>query len=85
MQNKLFGHQAVSRRLSKKLQDWYNVLVTVNHYLDTSDIIINDLTFTISRCKQFDSNNGQFSLIHNSKLIECTEMYKLVNKSSKNK
>lgn len=85
MQNKIFGHQAVSQRLSQKLQDWYNVFVTVKHYEDNSDIIVNGLTFNVSRCKQFDSSNGQFSLTHNSKLIECTGMYKMVNKSSKNK
>lgn len=85
MQNKFFGHQAVSQRLSQKLQDWYNVLVTVNHCEDNSDIYVNGLTFNVSRCKQFDSSNGQFSLTHNSKLIECTQMYSLVNKSSNNK
>jgi len=84
MQNKFFGHLAVSQRLAKKLKDWYNVSVNIIHKDDSSDIITNGLTFTISRCKQFDASNGQFSLIHNSKLIECTEMYKLVNKS-KNK
>jgi hypothetical protein len=84
MQNKFFGHQAVSQRLSKKLQDWYNVSTQVIHNSDTSDIITNGLTFTVSRCKQFDSHNGQFSLTHNTKLIEVTEMYSLV-KNSKNK
>jgi len=84
MQNKFFSHQSVSQRLAKKLQDWYNVSVTVKHHSDTSDIITNNLIFTVSRCKQFDASNGQFSLTHNSKLVECTEMYKLVNKS-KNK
>jgi hypothetical protein len=84
MQNNLFGHQAVSQRLANKLKDWYKVSVNIINNDDSSDIITNGLTFTVSRCKQFDSSNGQFSLTHNSKLIECTEMYKLVNKS-KNK
>lgn len=84
MQNKFFSHQAVSQRLAKKLQEWYMVSVNVIHNDDSSDIITNGLTFIVSRCKQFDSTNGQFTLTHNSKLIECTEMYSLVNKS-KNK
>ena len=84
MQNKFFCHQAVSQRLANKLKDWYKVSVNIIHNDDSSDIITNGLTFTVSRCKQFDSKNGQFSLTHNSKLVECTEMYNLVNKS-KNK
>ena len=85
MQIKFFSHQSVSQRLSKKLEDWYNVSTEVIHNSDSSEIITNGLTFIVSRCKQFDSNNGQFSLTHNSKLIEVTEMYSLVNKTSKNK
>ena len=85
MKNKFFSHQSVSQRLAKKLQDWYNVSTEVIHNSDSSNIITNGLTFTVSRCKQFDKWNGQFSLFYNSKLIEITEMYSLVNKTSKNK
>jgi hypothetical protein len=85
MQNKFFGHQAVSQRLANKLKDWYKVSVNIIHNEDASDIITNGLTFTVSRCQQFDSSNGSFRLTHNSKLVDCTEMYSLVNKSSKNK
>ena len=83
MQLEFFSHQAVSQRLSKKLQDWYSVSTTVNHLEDTSTIEVNGLTFMISRCKQFDKTNGQFSLTHKGKLIECTQMYIMV-KQSKN-
>jgi hypothetical protein len=85
MQNNFFSHQSVSQRLAKKLQDWYKVSTEVIHNLDKSSIIVNGLTFTVSRCKQFDKHNGQFSLTHNSKLIEVTQMYSLVNNTTKNK
>ena len=84
MKNEFFSHQSVSQRLSKKLHDWYEVSTKVNHLEDTSTIEVNDLKFEVSRCKQFDSSNGQFSLTHNGKLIECTQMYSIVNQS-KNK
>ena len=83
MQIEFFSHQAVSQRLSKKLQDWYSVNPKVTHSEDTSTIEVNDLKFEVSRCKQFDSSNGQFSLTHNGKLIECTQMYSIVNQSKK--
>ena len=87
MQNKFFGHEAVSQRLSKKLKDWYKVPVSTKHLNDegVSNIITNGLMFTVSHCQQFDSSNGSFRLTHNSKLVECTEMYNLVNKTKTNK
>ena len=79
----IFSHKSVSQRLSKKLQDWYGVTTTINHFEDSSTIEVNGLLFMVSRCKQFDKTNGQFTLTYNGKLIECTQMYVLVKQSRK--
>ena len=76
-----FSHQSVSQRLSKKLEEWYSVKPQVTHLEETSTILVNDLLFTVSRCRQFDKTNGQYSLTHNGKLIEYNKMNSLVNQS----
>lgn len=81
MQIEFFSHQAVSQRLSKKLQDWYSVNPVVTHSENTSTIKVNGLKFEVSRCKQFDKQNGQFTLTHKGKIIECTQMYIMVKQS----
>ena len=75
MESKFFGHQAVSQRLSKKLQDWYGATTTVTHGVDSSTLQANGLTFIISHCRQYDSHNGGFRLTQNGKLIDINRMY----------
>jgi hypothetical protein len=81
MQNQFFNNRTNAERLSKKLINWYGVNPTVKHNEDYSEILVNGLKFTVSNSKQFDKHNAQFSLRHDSRLIDCTKMYSLVNNS----
>jgi hypothetical protein len=82
MKNIFFSHQSISQRLAEKLQAWYKVPTDVIHKSEESKIIVNDLIFTVSNCKQTDKQNGQFLLTHNSNLIVATDMYLLVRNSA---
>ena len=81
MQNQFFNNRSNAERLSKKLNDWYGVNAIAKHNEDYSSIIVNGLEFTVSNSKQFDKNNGQFSLRYDSRLIDINKMYSLVNNS----
>ena len=75
MESKTFGHQAVSQRLSKKLQDWYGATTTVTHGAEESTLQANGLTFIVSHCRQYDRQNGGFRLSQNGRPIDITTMY----------
>ena len=75
MESKTFGHQAVSQRLSKKLQDWYGATTTVTHGAEESTLETAGLTFTVSHCRQYDRQNGGFRLSQNGRPIDITTMY----------
>lgn len=84
MKSKFFGHQAVSQRLSKKLQDWYGAKTTVTHEADSSTLQVNGLLFTVSHCQQYDSQNGGFRLTQDGKTIDISRMYGQVMKRETN-
>ena len=83
MKNPFFNNKSNAERLSKKLINWYGAKSTTKHLTDHSEIHVNDMVFIVSKSEQFDISNGQFSLTFNSKPIDCTKMYSLVNNSNK--
>ena len=83
MTNPFFNNKSNAERLSNKLINWYGANSITKHLPEHSEIHVNNLIFIVSKSKQFDKSNGAFSLTFNSKPIECTQMYSLVNNQNK--
>jgi hypothetical protein len=83
MKKSFFNNQTNAERLSKKLINWYGAKSIVKHSENHSEIHVNNMVFVVSDSIQIDKGNGCFRLTHNSKPIEFTTMYDLVNSSKR--
>lgn len=80
MNKKTFTNSRNAELLADKMKNWYGVTSEVKHFELHSSIEIGDLYFTVSDSRLFDTNNGMFRLAYKGQAINCTEMYKMVQK-----